>query len=93
MVDARNGKSHRHSSSRCKIHNYIRDVQRAYHQIPITDEAEQDKTAYVAGHGKRVFKRLPFGMIANAPFLFQRTMALSFAHFGPKSGLLGYVYR
>ncbi|CAB1111841.1 unnamed protein product [Ectocarpus sp. CCAP 1310/34] len=66
------------------------DVQSAYHQLPITDKAEQDKTAFVTRNGKWVFKRLPFG-IANAPFLFQRTMALAFAHFGPKSGLLVYM--
>ncbi|CAB1120736.1 unnamed protein product [Ectocarpus sp. CCAP 1310/34] len=65
------------------------DVQSAYHQIPIAEE-EQDKTAFVTRNGKWVFKRLPFG-IANAPFLFQRTMALAFAHFGPKSGLLVYM--
>ncbi|CAB1104419.1 unnamed protein product [Ectocarpus sp. CCAP 1310/34] len=65
------------------------DVQSAYHQIPIA-EAEQDKTAFVTRDGKWVFKQLPFG-IANAPFLFQRTMALTFAHFGPKSGLLVYM--
>ena len=66
------------------------DVQSAYHQIPVTDPNEQDKTAFVTSKGKWVFKRLPFG-IANAPFLFQRTMALAFAHFGPKSGLLVYM--
>ena len=66
------------------------DVQSAYFQLPITDRNEQDKTAFVTRNGKWVFKRLPFG-IANAPFLFQRTMALAFAHFGPKSGLLVYM--
>ena len=66
------------------------DIQSAFHQLPINDEREQDKTAFVTRNGKWVFKRLPFG-IANAPFLFQRTMALAFAHFGPKSGLLVYM--
>lgn len=66
------------------------DGQSAYHQLPITDKAEQDKTAFVTRNGKWVFKRLPFE-IANAPFLFQRTMVLAFAHFGPKSGLLVYM--
>lgn len=65
------------------------DVQNAFHQIPVA-EADQEKTAFVTRNGKWVFKRLPFG-IANAPFLFQRTMALAFAHFGPKSGLLVYM--
>ncbi|CAB1112072.1 unnamed protein product [Ectocarpus sp. CCAP 1310/34] len=66
------------------------DIQSAFHQLPINDRHEQDKTAFVTRNGKWVFKRLPFG-IANAPFLFQRTMALAFAHFGPKSGLLVYM--
>lgn len=66
------------------------DVQSAYHKILIAEE-EQDKTAFLTKKDKWVFKRLPFG-IANAPFLFQRTMALlAFAHFGPKYGLLVYM--
>ena len=49
------------------------DVQNAYHRIPVA-ESEKGKTAFVAQNGKWVFKRLPFG-IANAPFLFLRSLS------------------
>ena len=65
------------------------DVQNAYHQIPVA-ESEQHKIAFVTRDGKWVFERLPFGL-ANAPFLFSRTVSLAFAHFGPKGGLLVYM--
>ena len=51
----------------------VADIQSTYHQIEVSPE-EQDKTTFVTHKGKRVFKRLPFG-IANAPFLFARMMS------------------
>lgn len=65
------------------------DIQSAFWQIPV-DEQHVDRTAFVTQHKKYVFKRMPFG-IANAPWMFQRIMALTFAHFGPRSGLLVYM--
>ena len=66
------------------------DVRNAFFQVPIRDRREQAKTAFVTSKGKWVFKRLPFGL-ASSPFIFSRIMALTFAHFGPKSGLLVYM--
>ena len=65
------------------------DVQNAYWQIPVAAE-DMEKTAFVTQKGKYVFKRLPFG-IANAPWIFQRVMALTFANFRQRSGLLVYM--
>lgn len=65
------------------------DIQSAFWQIPVQKD-HVDRTAFVTEHGKYVFKRMPFG-IANAPWMFQRIMALTFAHFGPRSGLLVYM--
>ena len=62
------------------------DIQSAYWQI-LTAKKDCHKTAFVTSKGKYVLKVLPFG-IANAPWIFQRVMSLSFANFGQPSGLL-----
>ena len=67
------------------------DVASVYHQVPITDPSEQDKTAFVTSKGKWVFKRFTSFWNRQRTFLFGRTMTLAFAHFGPKSGLLVYM--
>ena len=64
------------------------DAQSAYRQIRIAKK-DCHKTAFVTSKGKYVFKVLPFG-IANAPWVFQRVMSLTFANFGQRSGLLVY---
>ena len=62
------------------------DVQSAYRHIPIAKK-DCHKTAFVTSKGKYVLKVLPFGM-ANAPWIFQCVMSLTFANFGQRSGLL-----
>jgi hypothetical protein len=65
------------------------DVQSAYWQIPIAQK-DRHKSAFVTSKGKYVFNVLPFG-VANAPWVFQRVMSLTFANFGQPSGLLVYM--
>ena len=65
------------------------DIQSAYWQIPIAKK-DWHKTAFVTSKGKYVFKVFPFG-IANAPWIFQRVISLTFANFGQPSGLLVYM--
>ena len=65
------------------------DIQSAYWQIPIAKKVCH-KTAFVTSKGKYVFYVHPFG-IANAPWIFQRVMSLTFANFGQPSGLLVFM--
>ena len=65
------------------------DVQNACWQIPIAKK-DCHKTAFVTSKIKYVFKIPPFG-IANATWIFQRVMSLTFANFGQPSGLLVYM--
>ena len=65
------------------------DILSAFHQLPVAT-ADVEATAFTTQRGKYCFKRMPFG-VCNAPWLFQRMMALAFHDIAASCGLLCYV--
>ena len=58
-------------------------------QVPMTNK-DCHETAFVISRGKNIFKVLFFG-IANASWVFQRVMSLTFANFCQGSGILVHM--